>query len=251
MRKYYLTNSREVAKLLSYQTHGEIFNWRFFSIEPIDFEKLKELAPRYIEVEKDIAIFGMKSFGETRDIISVYNKEVEIDNEFEEEFNIVVQDEDEPQGKVKIPFSEKRKKVVMSCMKLLAKVMIEEEYDNKYRQYLCKTSALERESWRYQIYDPEFRDALAEVKGKEKREFENVVITNNSNHEAYLKGLYIECQALKQQFYSAETIADLSILFEDKFNLPMQSHLAIKVGREIVNADKPNERLNVGIGLNF
>ena len=250
MRKYYLTNSRDVAKLFSYQTHGEIFNWRFFSLEDIDCERLKELAPRHIEVDKDVAIFGMKAWGETRDEISVYNTEIEVDNEFED-FEIVATDPDDTQGKVKIPFSDKRKAVAISAMKLVAKVLIEEEYDTRYRSYLAKTSSLERESWEYQLTDASFRDSLADLKGREKTEFAGVVISNNASHEEYVKALYIECQALKQEFYNAETIADLSVLFEDKFNLPMQSHLAIQLGREIVNPDGPNTRQNVGIGLNF
>lgn len=250
MRKYYLTNSKEVSKLLSYQTHGTILNWHFFSVEEIDFEKVKELAPRNIEVEKDIAIWGFRSWGETRDQVSVYNTDIDIVSEFEGiEINAV--DPEDTQGKVKITFSDKRKSLTILAMKLVAKVMIEDEYDHKYRTYLSRTSSLERESWKYQLTDPDFRGALADLKGKEIEEFESVVIANSNSHETHLKGLYIECQTLKQQFYDAETIADLSILFEDKFNIPMQSHLAIELGREVVNVDKPNTRTDVGIGLNF
>lgn len=249
MRKYYLTNSKEVSKLFSFRPHGEILNWQFFSVEDIDCERIKELAPRHIEVEEDIAIWGMRSWGETRDQVSVYNTDIPIVSEFEG-FEIPITD-DSSQGKTKIPFTDKRKALVISAMKLVAKVMIEEEYDNKYRRYISKTSLLERECWKYQLEDANFRDSLAELKGKEKDEFEGVVISNSVTHEEYLKALYIECQSLKQQFYDAENIAELSILFEDKFNLPMQSNLAIQIGREIVNADEPNTRQNVGIGLNF
>lgn len=250
MRKYYLTNSKEVAKLFSFKPHGEILNWQFFSVNQIDSERVKELAPRHIEVEKDIAVWGMRSWGETRDEVTVYNTDIEIVSEFEG-FEIIATDPENSQGKVKIPFTDKRKDLVISAMKLVAKVMIEEEYDNKYRRYLSKTSFLEKECWKYQLEDVSFRDTLAELKGKEKEEFENVVIANSISYEDYVKGLYIECQALKQEFYNCENISELSILFEDKFNLPMQSHLAIKLGREIVNADEPNTRTNVGIGLNF
>lgn len=249
MRKYYLTNSKEVSKLFSFKTHGEILNWYFFSVEDLDCERVKELAPRHIEVEKDIAIWGMRSWGETRDQVTVYNTDIEIVSEFEG-FEIISIDEDS-QGKTKIPFTDKRKNLVILTMKLVAKVMIEEEYDNKYRKFLARTSLLERESWKHQLQDSMFRDTLAELKGKEKEEFESIVVANSIAQEDYLKCLYIECQMLKQKFYDAKDIEELSILFEDKFNLPMQSNLAIKIGREIVNVDEPNTRQNVGIGLNF
>lgn len=250
MRSYYLTNSRAVSKLYSFKTHGEILNWRFFSIDYLDKDNLKELAPRCIEVEKDVAIFGIKSWGETRDEISVYNTECEVDNQFED-FDVVAVDPADTQGKIKIPMSDKRKGVVKKAMKLVAKVIIEDEYDTKYRRYLAKTSALERDTWKYQIEDTDFRNSLADVKGKEREEFGNTVFSSGNSHEDYVKALYIECQTLKQKFYNAETIEDLSVLYEDHFNLPMQSHLAIKLGREIVNADEPNERRDVGVGLNF
>jgi len=250
MRNYYLTNSRAVSKLYSFKTHGEIFNWRFFSIDKIDKENLKELAPRCIEVEKDVAIFGIKSWGETRDEISVYNKECEVDNEFEE-FDVVAENPEDTQGKIKIPMSDKRKNIVKKAMKLVAKFVIEDEYDTKYRGYLAKISALERDTWNYQVEDSDFRDSLADIKGQEREEFGSIVFSSGNSHEDYVKTLYIECQSLKQKFYDAKTIEDLSVLYEDHFNLPMQSHLAIKLGREIVNVDKPNERQNVGVGLNF
>lgn len=256
MRKYFLTNCTEVSKLYSFHSHGNILGWIFFSVEEIDFEKLKLYASsKLIEVEKDVAIYGIKSWGDVRDVISVYSIEIDNDNEFEDEIDILslIPEGTEltPLDKVKIPLSEKRKSVVIKAMKLVAKMLVETEYDRRYQDFISRTSILERESWKYQISDDSFRNSLAVLKGKEQEEFSEVIITQQSSYEAEVKRLYIECQELKQKFYDAETIRELNLLYEDYFNLPMHKQQAIEIGREIVHEDKPNERKSVGIGINF
>jgi len=254
MRKYYLSNSKNISKLSTFMPHGSVLNWTAYSIEDIDLELMKLTIPRFVEIEKDIAIFGFKNWGDPRTEIKVYATSIEQDNEFED-INILdyVPDGEEltPLSKVKIPMTEKRTNVVITLMKTIAKLVIEDEYDVRYDNLIAKTSKLERESWQHQLDDSKFLEDLASIKGLNVEEFSSIVSLKNKEYNDELKRLYIECQQLKQEFYNCSTIKELNILFEDYFNVPMHEDQALEIGRAILHEDAPIERSSVGYGLNF
>ena len=254
MKKYYLSNSKNISKLSTFIPHGSILNWTAYSIEDIDLELMKLTIPRFVEIDKDIIIFGFKNWGDPRTEIKVYATSIEQDNEFEDiDILSYVSKEEEltPLSKVKIPMTEKRTDAVISLMKTIAKLVIEDEYDVRYDNLIAKTSKLERESWQYQLNDSIFSDNLASIKGLNTEDFSAAVSLKNKEYTDELKRLYIECQQLKQQFYNCSTIKELNILFEDYFNVPMHEDQAIEIGRAILHEDKPLERTSVGYGLNF
>lgn len=254
MRKYYLTNSKNASKLPSFIPHGSILNWISFSIEDVDLENLKITVPRLVEIDKGVAIFGFKNWGDPRTEIKVYATSAEEDNDFEDidVFSFAPEGEElTPLSKITIPMTEKRTNAVISAMKLVAKLSIEDEYDVRYNNLIAKTSRLERESWKQQLSDEAFCEELSKIKNMNLKSFTSLMQSKNDEYNAEVKRLYIECQQLKQKFYACETIKELNILFEDYFNVPMHSEQALEIGREILNTDSPNTRQDVGYGLNF
>lgn len=254
MRKYYLTNCKNASKLPSFISHGSILNWISFSIEDIDLENLKRTVPRLVEIDKGIAIFGFKNWGDPRTEIKVYATSAEEDNDFEDidVFSFVPEGEElTPLSKITIPMTDKRTNAVISAMKLIAKLSIEDEYDIRYDNIIAKTSRLERETWKYQLNDKTFCEELSKIKGLETENFVDIMKTKSEEYNTEVKRLYIECQQLKQKFYDCNTIKELNILFEDYFNIPMHSEQALEIGREILNNNLPNIRQEVGYGLNF
>jgi hypothetical protein len=254
MRNYYLSNSKNISKLPTFLPHGSILNWNAYSIEDIDLELMKLTVPRFVEIEKDVAIFGFKNWGDPRTEIKVYASSLEEDNSFED-INILDYapegEELTPLSKIKIPMTEKRTGVVISLMKIIAKLLIEDEYDIRYDNLIARTSKLERESWYYQLNDSEFLSSLASIKGVGVEDFSSVVSSKNKEYNDELKRLYIECQELKQKFYNCSSIKELNILFEDYFNVPMHEDQALEIGRATLHEDSPIERDPVGYGLNF
>ena len=254
MRKYYLSNSNDISKIPSFIPHGSILNWNSYSIEDIDLELMKLTIPRFVEIDKGIAIFGFKNWGDPRKEIKVYSTTVEEDNDFEDidVYSYIPEGEElTPLSKVKIPMTEKRTNAVVEAMKTIAKLTIEDEYDVRYHNLISRTSKLERESWRYQLNDTDFVSSLSSIKNQDVQEFSTLVSQKNDAYIAEVKRLYIECQQLKQKFYNCSTIKELNILFEDYFNIPMHTEQAKEIGREKVNTDLPNTRQDVGYGLNF
>lgn len=254
MKKYYLTNCKNVSKLSSFVGYSSILNWISFSIEEIDFENLKLNISRFIEIDKDIAIFGFKSWGDPRTEIKVYATVAEEDNEFEDIdiFSYVKEEEKlTPLSKIKIPMTAKRTNAVVSAMKIIAKLCIEDEYDKRYKNIISKTSELERETWWHQLNDVDFLKDISIIKKINYDEFTSLVMTKHKKYTEEVKQLYIECQQLKQKFYNCVSIKELNILFEDYFNIPMHSEQALEIGREILNENSPNTRQSVTYGLNF
>jgi len=254
MRKYYLTNCKNVSKLSSFTSHGSIINWISFSINIIDLENLKSSVPRFVEIDKETAIFGFKNWGDPRTEIKVYATSAEEDNQFEDidVFSFVPEGKElTPLSKITIPMTEKRTNAVISAMKLVAKLSIEDEYDVRYDNLIAKTSRLERESWKYQLNDQTFCKELSKIKGLNQESFVTTIKNKSEEYNSEVKRLYIECLQLKQKFYDCKSIKELNILFEDYFNIPMHNEQALEIGREILNTDSPNTRQNVGYGLNF
>lgn len=254
MRKYYLSNSNDISKIPSFIPHGSILNWNSYSIEDIDLELMKLTIPRFVEIDKGVAIFGFKNWGDPRKEIKVYSTSVEEDNDFEDIdiYSYIPEGEElTPLSKVKIPMTEKRSNAVIEAMKTIAKLAIEDEYDVRYRNLISRTSELERESWKYQLTDNQFVSTLASIKNQDTEQFSALVVEKNNLYNTEVKRLYIECQELKQKFYDCSSIKELNILFEDYFNIPMHTEQAKEIGREVVNDISPNIRQNVSYGLNF
>jgi len=254
MKLYFLSNDEQgMNKMGTFIPYGNILNWTSFSIENFELANLKKYVSNYIELDKDVSIFGFRSFGDTRSYIKVSASDLgdlkEI-QEFEEEtskeyYQNVFKD------KIRIPMSEKRFRCVVDAMKITAKVVIEEEFNKRYNKLLSLSSPLERECWQYQIADEEFLTKLSEAKHIPISDLKTNIRNKKDEFDSAVKDLYLRCQRTKQLFYDVNTIAELSILYEDYFSIPMHTEQARHCGRLYMKEDGTLYRQPVGQGFNF
>jgi hypothetical protein len=251
MKKYYLSNdSLGLSKLPTYNPYGNVLNWNSFSIEEMDFENLKKYVSNFIEIDQEIAVFGFRSFGDPRIEIKISKQDIDLNVEYDDSVDLSYY-ESVFNNKVKIPMSEKRYNCVVKTMKLVSKLILEEEFENRYKKYIASTTLLEINSWHHQLNDEIFVEHLSSIKKISKEDFKTRINTKKQEHDEYLKKLYLELQELKQKFYDVETIKELNILYEDYFNIPMHGEQARECGRLIEKQNGTIYRKPVGTGFNF
>lgn len=254
MKLYFLSNDEQgMSKMGTFIPYGTVLNWTSFSIENYELTNLKKYVKNCIELEKDVAVFGFRSFGDTRSYIKVSATDLgdlEEIKEFEEEvsqeyYKNIFRD------KIRIPMSEKRYQCVVQAMKITAKAIIEEEFNKRYEALLATSTSLERETWQYQISDEEFINNLAETKHVTAKEIKRSVRNKKDEFDSAVKSLYINSQKIKQMFYDVNSIAELGILYEDYFSIPMHGEQARNCGRLYTKEDGTLYRKPVGQGFNF
>lgn len=251
MKKYYLSNdSLGLSKLPTYNPYGNVLNWNSFSIEEMDFENLKKYVSNFIEIDQEIAVFGFRSFGDPRIEIKISKQDIDLNVEYDDSVDLSYY-ESVFNNKVKIPMSAKRYECVVKTMKLVSKLILEEEFESRYKKYLSSITTLEINTWHHQLTDDEFISNLSAIKKISEEEFKSKINTKKQEHDEYLKTLYLQLQELKQKFYDAETIKELNVLYEDYFNIPMHGEQARECGRLIEKQNGTIYRKPIGIGLNF
>jgi hypothetical protein len=249
MKKYFLTNDLQALNRLStYVPYGTILGWISFSIDESELDVLKSVSSFYYEIDMETAVFGFRSFGDPRSEIKVSSDEIDLQLEYDDSLNVESYKE-RFDAKIKIPMTEKRYDCVVKTMKLVAKLVIEHEFNLKYKQLIALTTDLERASWQLQLTDDEFCDTLSEI--KQNPNFVDSLFDSKTKYENSVKDLYIRSQKLKQKFYSCETIKELNVLFEDYMGLPMHNEQAKEEGRYIKLEDGSIQRLGVKPGLKF
>ncbi len=147
--------------------------------------------------------------------------------------------------------SQQRFDAVVSAMKITAKVIIEEEFNKRYQSLLSTSTSLERETWQYQCCDDEFISKLAEIKKLDITQIKRNIRNKKDEFDSAAKDLYLKSQTIKQLFYEANSIAELAILYEDYFSIPMHGEQARHCGRAYIQEDGTLYRKPVGQGFNF
>lgn len=251
MKKYYLSNDDlGLSKLSTYIPYGNILNWNSFSIEEYEIENLKKYVSKFIEIDQEMAIFGFRSFGDPRSEIKIVKEDIDLNIEYEENLDSSYY-ESVFSDKIKIPMSQKRYDCVIKTMQFLSKLILEEEFENRYKKIVTTTSQLEMNTWQYQLNDEQFVANLAIAKRITK---EDLIIKINNKKQEYdsnIKSLYLRLQELKEKFYQAKSIEELNVLYEDYFNVPMHGEQAKLCGRFIEKEDGTVYRKPVGTGFNF
>jgi hypothetical protein len=254
MKLYFLSNDEQgLSRMGTFVPYGTVLNWTSFSIENYELSNLKKYVKNCIELDKDVAIFGFRSFGDTRSYIKISASDLgdlEEIKEFEEEVDVKYY-KNIFRDKIRIPMSQKRYDCVVSAMKITAKVIIEEEFNKRYENLLASSTPLERETWQYQTSDDEFLNKLAQQKGTSVHDLKRSVRNKKDEFDSAVKDLYLKSQKIKQMFYDVNSIADLAILYEDYFSIPMHGEQARHCGRLYMNEDGTLYRKPVGQGFNF
>lgn len=234
MKKYFLAkNNALYSKLNSYTTYGSILGWDSFSLDDKDSEYLLSINSKINEIDKEIAVFGFRNFGDVRSEIKISELNYEENKTFDEEISLETYKVNST--KIKIPVTEKRYNCIISAMKLLAKLILEDIFEKRFLELDYNVSALEKKCWEYQLNgDENFIKSLAQVKNINSKDFESNIEQKKLEYEYKVKELYLTMVKLKQKFYDCSTIEELNVLFEDYMGLPMPNCQAIEEGRYIV-----------------
>lgn len=233
MRKYFIAkNNSTVSSLDSYFPYGSILGWDSFSLDQKHADYLLSINYKINEVDKDIAIFGVRGFGDIRSEIKIGYTDVDENIEFDGSQSTENYISNSP--KIKISVSEKRYSTVVKTMKLLSKLIIEDVFEQKFIALDYNVSSLEKECWKYQINnDEQFIESIASVKGLDVNDLKEAIEISKEIYESKTKNLYLKMIELKQKFYVCDTIKELNVLFEDYMGLPMPMKQAVEEGRYI------------------
>lgn len=233
MKKYFIAkNNGFFSNLNSYIPYGSILGWDSFSLDQKDTDYLLSINCKINEVDKDIAVFGIRGFGDIRSKIKINYADYEENELFdgspslEQYLNNF--------SKIQIDVSEKRYNTVVKTMKLLAKLIIEDVYEKRFLSLDYSVSTLEKQCWNYQVEgDTKFLEKIAKIKNSTVEELNTLIKTSKENFDRKTQELYLNMIELKQKFYDCKTIRELNVLFEDYMGLPMPNTQAVEEGRYI------------------
>ena len=230
MKRYFICKKSYSPELVgSFAPIDSILDWICFSIEQTDYNDLPEKA---VEISKDVAIFGLRSFGDVRNTIKVSSQDFDADKEFD---NLSYEDF-QRDARIAIPMSEKRYNLVLKAMKVFAKVMIEDTFEERYKKLDDAVSELEKSAWKYICADIEDENDfiltdLAEAKNISVGKLRELVLEKQKNYDLQVKTLFVKMSSLKQRFYDCTTIRQLNRLYEDLFGIPMPEVQAQEEGK--------------------
>jgi len=220
MRRYFICkNTFDSSVLRSFAPINNILDWNCFSIE----EEEAKLLPGYaVEIDKEMAIFGMRSWGDIRSTIKISSADVELNTEFD----VLSYYDTSMSSKIAIPMTDKRYNTVLKTMKLFAKVIIEDTFETRFKSLDDGVSELEKKNWDYISEDLNngtdfILSELAGAKGITVEKLKDSILEKKESYRLATKELFINMNSLKQQFYRCSTIRQLNRLYEDKMGIPM------------------------------
>ncbi len=136
--KYFICKNPDIASLVSYTPISNILDWSVFSLDDTDVYGIHTLKNQ-IELKKDDAVFGFRNFGDIRKSIKVSAPDLSLNEEFDEvnylKYSTVG-------SKVEIPVTNKRYGCILNAMKIAAKVIIEDVFNERYLALDCSVSVL-------------------------------------------------------------------------------------------------------------
>jgi len=247
MKRYFVCkNTFEPTQILSYKPINSILDWNIFSVES---EVATAVPGTAVEISKDEAVFGMNSWGDVRSTIKIST-----DSAGEEgEFDGMAYETTSSNAKMAIPMSEKRYKLVVSVMKTVAKVIIEDTFNNRFLTLDKGVSDLEKKNWDFILEDIKndtdfILSSLAESKSITKEKLVADVSAKEKEYNLACKDLFVGMNRIKQEFYRCTTVRQLNRLYEDRMGIPMPFLQAKEEGRM---DETTNTRLPVKPGLKF
>lgn len=220
MRRYFICkNTFDAGRLGSYSPIHNILEWDCFSLDGLDCDKVPSHA---LEIDKETAVFGLRSWGDIRSTIKVAATSLGENSEFDE----LSYYDTSSSAKVQIPMTDKRYKVVLNAMKLVAKVIIEDTFNARFEALDDSVSPLEKKNWQFLESDiangEDFiMSDLAAAKDTSADRLKDLVVQKRDTYNNKVKNLFVEMNAVKQSFYRCSSIRQLNRLYEDKMGIPM------------------------------
>jgi hypothetical protein len=203
---------------------------------------------------------GFKTFADIRDKIKIVEQEANGEVVAFQSEGIYNSVEDNPAAGVKkivLEMDAERTNAVIGAMRIVAKAVIEEEFDKKFME-LDTSSQMETLSFELQyeealLYvknndaDVPLLEALAEVREITLQEMADKIILARKSFKEKVTSLLKQMTEIKGKFKNASTIRDLNRLYEDYFSVAMPESQAIEEGRVV----EFKRVVPVGIGLRF
>ena len=245
-RRYFLT--KDIALSNSIHDMRVLYsnmNWYAVSIPVSEIETFSEVVKgKYYPVPRDVAFKGFKSFADIRPETKILRQEVEGELVAFDSEGIAMAPTSDEGKKINVPMDQHRTQCVMDAMKLVAKAVIEEEFD---KRFMLLDSASDMESMSFELQYEEAKDfqkrgdlapcplltAIADGRGISLSEMVSKVLNGRESYKSSLVNLMRKMNEVKSKFKTATTIRDLNRLYEDYLGIAMPEMQAIEEGRVV------------------
>jgi len=194
----------------------------------LDDEQFQYIPPHihYLRFDHTTATYGMKLWGETRNMKSEYGE-----------------DEDGTTLKEKVEVdSTLNAKYVKPFMEGVITLRIQEIFEERYSTLRDAWSFLETETWTDQIceatayiadnsFETKLIHRLAEVRGLTTADFAAIVIEKQAEWKTKVYDLAVQEQTLITKLKSTANTAEVNVFLEDYFGVAMTSQQCLDYGR--------------------
>lgn len=230
--KYYICKNPDISSLVSFTPIATVLDWTIFSLDDMDIRGMCSLK-NPTELTKDVAIFGFRSFGDVRQSIKVSAVDLTENETFDESEYTKYST---GSSKVEIPVTKKRYDTILKAMKIAAKVILEDVYNERYLALDYSVSDIERKCWEYFVdeldtQEYEFISEVAKVKGISTETYIQSIKLKKTKYDSSVQELYLNMTKLKTEFNNCTTIKQLNRLYEDYMGIPMPQQQAVEEGR--------------------
>ena len=82
-KRYFVGKLPDLTKLITYQPINSILDWYVFSLDSEDLNGINSLSDRFVEMDTEMAVFGMRSLGDIRSTIKVPADELKSEADFD------------------------------------------------------------------------------------------------------------------------------------------------------------------------
>lgn len=235
-----------------YTAHG----WTVASIPKQHYEIFKKYDARFFEIDRDLAL-GFKNFGDARSKVKVL--ESDTDPEYFGE-NLYNYEETNKGEKLVVSVTQNRYDNIIKAMKLFSKILLEEEYNKRYKKLLSDSNELELRTWdrqlsevdKYSLGEPTpLLTKISTAQGVDVESLISSIKAAKSVHDEKVDNLFVELQSHKARFKSCTTIEELNWLYFEYFNMKgVFSKEYINANSELFT-DKGEIAAAAGVGYKF
>ena len=204
---------------------GENLALEYYSL---DDEQFQYIPPHvhYLRFDYNTASFGMRYWGEVRNMKSEYGE-----------------DDDGTTLKEKVEVdSTLGTKYVNPFMKGVITLKIQEIFEERYSTLYDSWGFLERETWTDQLceatayiadnsFETKLIHRLAEVRGLTTADFAAIVIEKQASWKTKVYDLAVQEQTLITKLKSCANVAEINVFLEDYFGVAMTSEQCLDYGR--------------------
>lgn len=269
-----------------FMNYGGAMEWMAFSLDSENYrifeEQYSEVLPknRHYILNELVAIKGFRSFAEVRDSVKVLSTdfngqsvlfntatEEEASTAFDaaqfawdpetRELRVTAPTEVSP-TKITMPMDQQRIDSAVIAMKMVAKAVIEEEFDKRLAK-ADLSNALEDASFVYQYEEAQawkadnsaatpLLSALATARDLTVAEMVAKIDTARNNHKTRVTKLIQKMTEVKQAYKSCTTVQAMNRFYEDYFSVEMPFQQAIADGRLELDEENGREVRTVALG---